>query len=262
VFAFLANNLTHLYFNLDRPLFQDKRVRQTLTYALDRETIVKTLLGDGAAVTPAPMTPASWAFNTRIQPYPYDPNTARKLLAEAGWTPGPDGNLQRDGQPFHFSMPTNSGNKSREGAMTIAQDQCLKIGVQAQPELQSVQVINDRYQRAHNFDVVLTRETIGFDPDQTVRWASTSYPGGENYVHYANPEVDRLLEQARVLPGCDQLARKALYDRFQEIIVEDQPALFFFQAQTLLVSRKGLRGVTQSSWTRFTANADLWSWEQ
>jgi peptide/nickel transport system substrate-binding protein len=261
VFAFLANNLTHIFYNLDRPFFQDKRVRQALTYALDREMIVKTLIGADAAVTPVPMTPASWAYNTNIKPYPYDPAFARKLLSDAGWAPGPDGVLVTDGQPLSFTLTTNGGNKGREGALTVAQDQWQKVGVKIQPELLQVQVLNDRYQRAHTFDAVLTRESIGSDPDQTVRWASKSYPGGENFVHFSNPEVDRLLEQARVAPGCDQAARKALYDRFQEIMVDEQPALFFFQAQTLLVSKKSLGGVTTSLWNQFTASAADWTWQ-
>jgi len=107
---------------------------------------------------------------------------------------------------------------------------------------------------------VLTRETIAFDPDQTVRWGSSGYPAGENFAHYTNPQVDQLLEQARVYPGCDQAGRKALYDRFQEIMADEQPALFFFQAQTLLVAKKALRGVTTSLWTRFSASIGDWSW--
>jgi hypothetical protein len=57
-----------------------------------------------------------------------------------------------------------------------------------------VQVLSDRYQRGHTFDAVLTRESIGLDPDLTARWASRSYPGGEKFVHYSNSRVDQLLE--------------------------------------------------------------------
>ena len=54
--------------------------------------------------------------------------------------------------------------------------------------------------------------------------------------------------------------RKALYDRFQAIMADEQPALFFFQAQTLLVSKKSLRGVMTSTWNQFTASAADWTW--
>src|SRR6202022_4473559 len=101
--------------------FQDKRVRQALTYALDRPTIVRTLLGAEAAVTPTPMTPASWAYNSNVRPYPFDPETARKLLAEAGWTPGADGILQKDGQPFRFTLSWGKDPKMDPAAVFVQQ---------------------------------------------------------------------------------------------------------------------------------------------
>ncbi len=92
------------------------------------------------------------------------------------------------------------------------------------------------------------------------RGRARSYPGGENFVHYSNSQVDQLLEQARTAAGCDQAGGKVLYDRFQEILADEQPALFFFQAQTPLVSKNALRGVTTSVWNQFTASATDWTW--
>jgi peptide/nickel transport system substrate-binding protein len=238
----------YIAYNLDRPLFQDQRVRLALTYALDRELIVQRLLWGHGQVLNSPIVPHSWAYDTRLPTYPYDPDKARQLLAEAGWTPGPDGILQKDGQRFAFTLTTNTGNKVREAVAIIAQDQWAKVGIEVQPQLLQFSTFNERFQQTHDFDAVVAGATLGVAPDQTSTWSSQAYPTGESYVHYRNPRVDALLEQARTLPSCDQAARKALYDQFQEQLVADQPYTFLYAWQTGLAVNKRLQNVMPSPW--------------
>src|SRR5690606_19995894 len=78
--------------NLRNPLFADRRVRQALTHAIDRQEIVETLMEGHAQVAHAPVSPLmEWAYEDDVPRFPYDPERAKALLAEAGWTPGPDG---------------------------------------------------------------------------------------------------------------------------------------------------------------------------
>jgi ABC-type transport system substrate-binding protein len=92
----------------------------------------------------------------------------------------------------------------------------------------------EKLQKSHDFDAAVWGTNIAIDPDQTSTWASNQFPGGENYGHYANPAVDALLNQARTLPGCDQAARKAVYDKIQQQISEDQPARNYGKRTSLL----------------------------
>ena len=79
-----ANSYEHFSLNEKRvPAFKDKRVRQALAYAIDRETLVKTILFDLTPVVHSPIQPMSWAFNPDVKKYPYDPNRARELLRDA-----------------------------------------------------------------------------------------------------------------------------------------------------------------------------------
>jgi peptide/nickel transport system substrate-binding protein len=229
-------------------MFQDKRVRQALTYALDRAAIVKTLLLDEGQVLNSPLVAHSWAFNAGLPTYAYDPRKASDLLREAGWSPGADGVLQKGGTPLRFTIVTDAGTKARESLLTIVQDQWAKVGVQVQPQLVQFAAFTERFQKAHDFDAAAWGTNITIDPDQTSTWASNEFPGGENYVHYANPAVDALLEQGRTLPGCDQGARKAVYDRVQQQIAEDQPYTFLWSQKTDLAMNKRIQNVAPNQW--------------
>jgi peptide/nickel transport system substrate-binding protein len=248
ILSYPGPNINYIAYNLDRPLFSDKRVRQALTYALDRATIVKTLLLDEGQVLNSPLVAHSWAFNAAVPTYGFDPAKARALLMEAGWSAGPDGVLQKDGTPFRFTLITDAGTKARESLLTIVQDQWAKVGVQVQPQLVQFAAFTDKFQKAHDFDAAAWGTNIAIDPDQSSTWASNQFPSGDNYVHYANQGVDAMLEQARTLSGCDQSSRKAVYDKIQQQIAEDQPYTFLWSQKTDLAMNKRIQNVVPNQW--------------
>jgi len=236
-------------YNLDRPLFQDVRVRQALTLALDRAGIIKSVLfGEGDALN-SPIVPASWAHNTALPAFAYDPARARQQLLDAGWTPGSDGVLEKDGARFEFTLLTNTGNKVREAVSTIAQDQWSKVGVRVHTQFSEFGAFTTRYQQAHDFDAVLTGGVAPTDPDLTTAWSSKEFPSGGNYVHYANPDVDALIDKARTVRGCDQSTRKSMYDRAQALIADDQPMSFLYVFHTSLAANKRIRNISPSPWS-------------
>ena len=87
---------------------------------------------------------------------------------------------------------------------------------------------------------------LTIDPDQTSYWSSRSIASGTNFVHYNNPQVDQLLDQARTAPGCDPKARKVFYDQFQQILADDQPFTFLYTAKTPVLINKRLQNVQVS----------------
>ena len=129
-YHYLGNGYTYLGFNLNRPLFQDKRVRHALSFATPRDAIVTGLLhGQGVPIAGV-FKPGTWAYNENLEPWPYDPNRARQLLYTAGWrdTDGDDV-LEKDGQPFEFTVVTNQGNALRQQTAVVLQQEFAEIGV-------------------------------------------------------------------------------------------------------------------------------------
>lgn len=221
--------LVHFYMTqlreAETTLFQDKRVRQALAYALDREAIEQVVWQGFSQVTHSSIPIASWAYGGgAITPqYAYDPGRAEALLDEAGWIRGSDGVREKDGLRFSFTNWTYAGSKQTADYITILQQQWGAIGIEVTPRTEDAAVWLDRINNTHDFEVVTTSYGFGGDPDQTNLWHSErSTPAGGNITGYANPEVDALLEAA--VAELDPAVRKEIYLQFQNILAEELPA--------------------------------------
>ena len=243
-YSYLASAYAYLGYNLESPLFRDKAVRQALAYAVDKQEIVKgVLLGLGQPIE-GPYKPGTWAYDDQLKPWPFDPAKARTLLAGLGWkdTDG-DGVLDKDGKPFSFTILTNQGNEQRAKAATIIQSRLKDVGVKVEIRAVEWAAFIKEFVDKGRFDAVLLGWTTIPDPDAYDVWHSSQTGAGKlNFVGYKNPEVDEILDRAR--HSLDPAFRKPLYDRFQEILQEDQPYLFLYTPQALPVVSARFRGVT------------------
>lgn len=238
----LSSSYTYLGYNLKNPLFADARVRRALAHAIDKEDIIKgALLGQGVP-TIGPYKPDSWAYNTAVEAYPYDPAKALELLAEAGWTKGRSGLLEKEGRRFSFTLLTNQGNEQRIKVAVILQSQLAKIGIRA--DIRSVEwaAFLKQFVMPGHFDAVVLAWTLPQDPDAYDVWHSSRIGnGGLNFVGYADAGADACLEQGRAT--LDQSVRKKEYDRFQEILHRDQPYAFLFVPYQLTAIDRRFRGI-------------------
>jgi len=218
-------SFTYFGYNLDRPLFQDVKLRQALFYAVDRSAIVKQLYNGLSTVAVGTMPPISWAAapDKIMIKYEYDPKKAAQMLDDAGWKLGSDGIRAKGGQKLSFSMWTNSGNKVRENYLLVLQEGWKAIGVEMKPQTEEFSVYLDRINKNFDFDMFLVGFSWGVDPDQTTMWDSMQHGGGFNSYHYSNPMVDMLLDQG--LHVLDQDKRKQIYLDMQNRIIADAPAL-------------------------------------
>jgi peptide/nickel transport system substrate-binding protein len=244
--------ITYIAYNLDNPLFQDKRVRQALTHAIDRQAIVATQLSGQGDILNSSISPVSWAYTSDVPAFPYNPDGARALLRDAGWSPGEDGILQKDGARLSFTLLTNAGNPVRAAIVVIAQDAWRQVGIEARTQILETNAFNAKWQTPgkRDFDAIVAGGGAGvtIDPDQTSLWASSEYPNGGNFVHYGSAAVDQVLQQGRSAPGCDPATRKPYYAQFQQLLAEDQPFTFLYSANSILVYNKRLQNVQASSW--------------
>ncbi|HPT07597.1 MAG TPA: peptide-binding protein [Candidatus Omnitrophota bacterium] len=238
-------SFTYIYlgYNLQSPLFQDVRVREALNYAVDKDEIIKILLlGYGKQAT-GPFIPDSWAYNQNIKPVPFDPQHAKELLREAGWSDyNSDKWLEKDGLKFEFTITTNQGNQERIDAAQIIQRRLKEIGIKVRIKVLEWSVFIDQCINKRNFDAVLLGWSLPREPDNFDIWHSSKTKEGEfNFIGYKNTEVDFLLEEARSTFNLTK--RAACYQRIQEILYAEQPYMFLYIPDSLSVLHKRFRGI-------------------
>lgn len=234
---------TYLGYNLNNPKFQDKRVRQALNYAVDKQEIIKTvLLGFGTQIT-GPFVPGSWAYNESIVPVEFSPMRAKELLNECGWSDtNGDGWIEKDNRVFEFTIVTNQGNEERIKTAQIIQSRLKSIGVRVKIKVVEWSVFISEFIEKRNFEAVLLGWALGREPDSFDIWHSSKTKEGEfNFINYRNDEVDNLLIEAR--RTFDQEKRKIYYHRVQEIIYEEQPYMFLYAAESLSILSSRFREV-------------------
>jgi len=217
VFEYDALVYTYLGFNLANPKFADRRVRQALAYATDKNQLVNLIFRGLATPAYAPSAPVSWAYSEDVPKYPYDPEKAKQLLREAGVK-----NLE-------FTILVNQGNKEREKAAVILQQQYKKVGVKVNVrviEWSALLKIINAPKDPKDFEAIIIGWALGLDPDAYSIWHSSQYPKGFNFIKYRNPEVDKLLELGRTT--MEKAKRKKIYAKLWKLIAADQPYIFLW----------------------------------
>ena len=240
-YKYTASGYTYLGFRLSHPFFTDRRVRQAIAHAADKKALIDgVLLGLGQEAT-GPYKPGTWAYNPNVRKYPHDPARAKALLAEAGWKEK-EGVLVKDGKPFEFTVLTNAGNEARAKTAAILQQNLAEVGIRMKIRTVEWAAFINEFIDKRKFDAVILGWNITPDPDQFDIWhSSKTGPKELNHVGFANPEVDRLLDEGR--GTFDLEKRKKAYFRIQEILAEEQPYVFLFVPEALPVVRNRFRGI-------------------
>jgi len=234
---------TYLAYNLKDPKFKDKRVRQAINYALDKQEIINgALLGLGRVCT-GPFPAESWAYNPNVTPFPYDILKAGSLLAECGWSDSDNDNwVDKEGQKFEFTITTNQGNTQRQKTAEIIQWRLAKIGIKVNIKIIEWSVFINNYVNKRNFEAVILSWSLTPDPDPYDIWHSSKTKEGEfNVISYNNPEVDELLIKGR--RTFDKEERTKIYHRIHEILHEEQPYTFLYLPESLPIANKRFKGI-------------------
>lgn len=226
VFSQPSLGYTYIGWNLQNPLFRDARVRRAMAMAVDREEIVRYVLYGLGRVATGPFPYHMWYANPHVAPLPYDPEGARRLLAEAGWRPGPDGILTKNGERFSFRLITNAGNDVRRDVGVLVQRQLSQLGIEVRLELYEWAVFLKDFINPRHFDATILGWSLSVDPDCYNIFHSSQIKEGFNFTSYASPEADRLMEAGR--REYDREERRRIYWRLHEVIAADQPYLFLF----------------------------------
>lgn len=245
-FRYPSFGYTYLAYNLNDPKFRDVRVRNAINLAINKQEIVDTIFFGLAKVTTGPFLMGSWAYNDAVKSAPYDPQQARAMLAEAGWKDSNgDGWVEKDGKDFEFTMIVNQGNNDRLRTAEMVQKYLKDVGIRMKIRVLEWSALINDFLNKKRFEAVLMGWFLGRDPDNYDIWHSSKTREGEfNFISYANPEVDRLLEEAR--RTFDQPKRQVAYHRVHEILKAEQPYTFLYSAEALPIVSSRFRGVESS----------------
>jgi peptide/nickel transport system substrate-binding protein len=241
---FYEANYRWIGWNQRRPQFQDPRVRRALTMLTDRPGIIDSLLHGLAKPTVCHFYWASTACDKTLQPLPYDPVQAVRLLEQAGWVDR-DGDGIRDYQghrfEFSFMVPTASEEAARIG--TKMKEDFFRAGIDL--KLQRVEwSAFVRRLRTHDFDACTLLWTGEPRQDPTQIWSSSSIDGGSNYISFSNPVADKLMHEAR--GELDDGRRDRLYQAFGRILYDEQPYTWLYVRPTMTLLSRRIKGVRQT----------------
>jgi peptide/nickel transport system substrate-binding protein len=210
-----------LFFNYENPIFQDQRVREAVAHAIDVQKLIDVVYFGLATIAPSPLSASLAAFyDPAIKPYAFDPKLAEKLLDEAGYP------RKADGARFSIRLRYNPYNTLAEAQ--FVKQQLAAIGIASDLKEYDFSTYIQRIYTARDFDLTLESLSNVFDPTPGVQRAywSKNFKIGlpfSNASHYADAEIDRLLESAAVEP--DPAKRKQIWFKFQHRIYDTVAAI-------------------------------------
>lgn len=255
----------HIDLNLDNEHLKDKRVRQALLYAINRDELTQTLFGGKQPVSHSWLPEKHYGYNRNIKKYPFDPARAKALLAEAGYTPGSDGILQKGGKRLAFTFMTTAGNRTRESVQQILQTMWKAVGVDVQISNQPARVYFGDTLPTRKYELAMYAWVFGPESDCEGLYTGDTIPGpggtgeGQNYPGYKNDEVTRI---CHATPSeLDEAKRAQMFQRMQEIFMEDVPVIPLYLRADYVTHKPGLTPfLPTGAGEPITWNSPQWRW--
>ncbi len=233
-------NIGYLAFNNQKKPFDDKRVRQALNMAIDRKAIIDAVyLGAGQQAKNL-IPPTLWSYNDAVQPWPFDPNAAKKLLAEAGFPEGFETDL--------WAMPVQRPyNPDARRIAELMQSDLAKIGVKARVVSYEWGEYRKRIQAGEHLTALFGWTGDNGDPDNffvPLAGCAAARPGGGSVSKWCNKEFDDLVNKAATRP--DQAERAKLYEQAQVVMREEAPFFLIAHSVAFQPMRKEVSGYIMS----------------
>jgi peptide/nickel transport system substrate-binding protein len=242
---------TELLFNLkpDVPFFQDRRVRQAIAMAIDRDAIIRRVLAGQARPADGPIPRAiSWAYDARVARPHYDPQAAAHLLDQAGWTLQRDGSRAlKDGTVLGFELLVSNDLPPYEEVAGRVATALAQVGIQVTVRpMPTASLIHDAL-NPRSYQMALTAVDNGPDPDVFPFWhSSQAHPGGFNFVSMKrNVFIDKDLEDGRAT--LDLKSRAKAYFDLQDLFAQEMPAVYLYSPTYTFAVSRGVHGVRLDS---------------
>jgi len=240
--------LTYLMMNNDDPVLRDRRVRQAIALAIDREAILKTMLGGRAVLATGLLPPSHWAYDGDVPRWTHDPARAERLLEAAGYHdpdgPGPAPRVGPDGQPLRLTYKTSS-DRFRVAVARVLAAQLGKVGIEV--DVRSYEfatmfadVKKGAFQLASMQTSSISEPDFLFTYFHSSRIPGPGHPDDNNRWRYRNPAVDALTQLGRL--QLDRDARKRTYGQVQRILATDLPIIPLWHEDNVVVANRDVGG--------------------
>jgi peptide/nickel transport system substrate-binding protein len=207
----------------------------------NRQAILQTIIHGYGTIISSPFAPGTPQCDPSIQPWPYDPSAAEKLLNEAGFHRNSDRMVGPDGKPLSFELLFNNNSEPRRRIASFLHDAYAQLGIEATPKGEEWSVFSDRIDN-RDFDVIIGAWGSDLETDPYDMFDSSQIEKtGRNFIQYNNPALDALIRQGRSV--LDDSKRMPVWHQVQQIMHEDQPYTFLFKYQELDLVHDRIHGV-------------------
>jgi peptide/nickel transport system substrate-binding protein len=236
---FTPTSLVHTFFycNTRSPKLQDKTVRQAIAHAINVEEMIETAFNGLAVPSTGPVHPTFNYYNKDIQPIAYEPETARSLLEEAGWTDSNNNGIVDkiiDGQLTELSLQYNytAGRDLSQNIALLLKESAKRAGIEITLNPQEHTVNIDNLKR-RDFELASGAKSI-----QPFPWQPKQdfHSEGDDRTGFATPETDQLID--RIQSTLDEEERKQMYLELQEILHDQLPIIPLIVPQGRIVIHK------------------------
>lgn len=236
IYENISQSYTYLGFNLRIEKFQNPKVREALSLAINREELVKILFFDHAKVCSGPFLPATNAFNEEVKAPKQNIQKAKELLREAGYN---------ESNPFTFEIATSNSSDTRPYAAQILQHQLKEAGVVVTLRVMEWQAFLNMVVFPNKFDSVLLGWGLSPTPDPYMFWHSDSdKQGGFNLVGYHNAEMNKMIEDSQSMIDSKELS--LVWKKMFKTITDENPYLFLFIPNSITTVSKKIKNVKSS----------------
>ena len=255
----------------DNPWFSDVKVRRALLHALDREAMVQNLFKGEKIVSDVPLSRVRKSYKKALATatlYKYDPETAKKLLAEAGWKPGSDGVLVNSkGERMEFEFRVTAERRDHEQAQAIIADYWKKVGVRTNIKNLPNRLLNAAENRNRWPGAFIGTHNVTVEEWQE-RFHTKNIPSAENKFALENvsgwndPRKDAILDELNsiVTPARSEQLQLEFLKMFSDAL----PHLPLYYSPEVLVAKKGLTGITprQESGGQNSSSWNMYQWDK
>jgi peptide/nickel transport system substrate-binding protein len=248
-----GSRVDYVTFNVTDPLLKDKRVRQAVACAIDRQAIVDSIWRGQARLANTLLPVGHWAAATdaELAQYPHDVARAQQLLEEAGFP------AAKDGVRLRLTMKTSTDETTRLMA-TVLQQQLRAAGIAL--EIRSAEFGTFYADVTKGAFQIYALRWIGSNEDPDIfryAYASGSFPPkGGNRGRYSNAKVDALLAAAET--SSDQSARKADYVAVQKILAEELPGIPLWYPNNEVIHTRRIAGIESRGSGSFDFLREAW----
>ncbi len=231
-----SQSYTYMGFNLRKEKFKNKKIREALNYAIDKQELIDLLFFSHGKICNGPFMPNSPVYPNNYKPKGYNPEKAKEILRELGFT--------KD-NPFKFELITNTGNDIRINASQIIQYQLAKVGIKMSIRTMEWQSFLNTVVMPHQFEAVLMGWSLSLIPDAHSIWHSEGdKQGGFNFIGYRNKIVDNLIIKSQKIIDSIKFAKE--YQKIFKLIANDTPYIFLYIPNSITVVNKKIKGINPS----------------